>query len=78
MSTIQEILTREVPFKELNDIQVMKAIVSNKLPEKPENGTIARLDELWNVCEGCWRTNPGDRPKIELVLSMLKVKKNFL
>ena len=55
----------------------MMAIVSNKLPEKPENGTIARLDELWNVCEGCWRTNPRDRPKIELVLSMLKVKKEL-
>ena len=53
----------------------MLAILSNKLPRKPENGTTARLDELWDVCERCWRTSPGDRPKIKLVLGILKVKK---
>ena len=55
----------------------MMAIISNKLPRKPENATIARLDELWDVCERCWKTNPEDRPKMEFILRMLKVKKGL-
>jgi len=66
--TIYELLTHDVPYNNLKDLQVINYISHGKLPKKPEFSSkpIDRKIELymWNICERCWNLEPEHRPSM--------------
>ena len=56
------------------DGQVIAAIVSGNLPQKPESLPDSSLQyrQIWNLCEVCWVKEPGKRPMMEHIIMNLK------
>ena len=69
----QEILTGKVPYNKLtNDLQVVMAIISGRLPENPR-WTDVESNRLWRICERCWDKDPVGRPSTKDILECFGV-----
>jgi hypothetical protein len=70
--SLQEILTGQLPFSNYRlHEQVMVAVVSRQeRPERPtDNDDIS--DEIWQLWEDCWHTNPDIRPDMKDVENIM-------
>ncbi|KAG8723789.1 hypothetical protein FRC09_001757 [Ceratobasidium sp. 395] len=62
--TILEVVTGAIPYVGIKDISVITAIVSGRLPARPEHIPAASKDgnTLWMLLNHCWAFSPGSRP----------------
>ena len=65
---LYELTTHHPPFKGLNPIQVLRAIDQGDLPKLPKDTN----EELAQLIEDCWKTEPEDRPDFEEIVRRLK------
>ncbi|KAG8920112.1 hypothetical protein FRC02_001153 [Tulasnella sp. 418] len=66
-SVALEIMTGVFPYRKLNDIQVLTAIVKEQPPvcNKAEYPELPPDDPLWPILFDCWRFEPSERPTIQ-------------
>jgi len=64
-SVMLQILSGEVPYHSLQDLQVLHQLVHGKHPERPS--TTAVTDEYWQFMVWCWADHGQQRPQIEEV-----------
>lgn len=72
----QELLAKELPYYRLDyDPQVIKSIVSGRLPDKPDVSEkwTARYGTVWKLCEECWSRQPSKRPRMNAIIARMKV-----
>ncbi|KAK1227622.1 Rho guanine nucleotide exchange factor [Marasmius sp. AFHP31] len=66
-----EIFTGRLPFSELNDAQVMFAVlIHKKHPARPTDSPGLR-DDMWSLMMRCWDANPSSRPTMADILQQL-------
>lgn len=67
--TALEILTGEVPFPGMSEIVVLVRVVQQaEIPPRPN---IDMHDDLWGALVQCWAQQPGERPKIGVIMDNL-------
>lgn len=69
---ILEVLSGQAPFKPFGKLIVMRLVTDGKRPERPvgpEGGWFT--DDLWEMLNLCWETQPESRPGIEEVSKCL-------
>lgn len=58
----KEVLTGEVPYPELTDIQVISLVtLEQSVQPRPRTGID---DGLWKILNWCWVREPSERPRI--------------
>jgi len=67
---IYEVLSGQVPFSRNRGLTVVVRVFKGERPDRPVEGTWF-TNEVWGILEGCWKSTPGDRPRIEDVLECL-------
>ena len=69
---IYEVLSGRAPFTPFKDYIVIRKVIEGERPGRPE-GTEGGwfTDDLWQMPNLCWETQPGNRPDIEAVLECL-------
>jgi serine/threonine-protein kinase CTR1 len=70
---LYEFITHHPPFQGLNPLQIVSAISMEDYPEIPAN----TLDELVQLTEDCWKTEPEDRPDFEEIIKRLHIIKTI-
>ena len=70
---ILEVLSGKPPFPDYNGMIVMRKVVEGERPGRPQGGEgVWFTDDLWEMLEQCWSSQPGRRPTIDTVLRCLK------
>jgi len=70
---ILEVLSGKVPFTQLKDFIVMRKVIEGERPGRPEGAEGSRFtDDLWQMLNRCWETQPENRPSIQAVLEFLE------
>jgi len=70
---ILEVLTGMHPFSNYNNLIVTSKIIEGKHPGRPEGeGGVWFTNDLWEMLEQCWSTQPERRPAINAVLQCLR------
>ena len=70
---IYEVLSGKVPFATSPDFIVMRKVVDGEHPERPEGVQgLWFTDDLWEMLDRCWVTQPKSRLSIEAVLECLE------
>jgi len=70
---ILEVLTGKPPFPDCNDVSVVRKVIEGERPGRPqgrEEGWFT--DDLWEMLERCWSSQPERRPAIDTVLQCLE------
>lgn len=68
-----EVLRGKVPFATSPDFIVMRKVVDGERPERPEGVQgLWFTDDLWEMLDRCWVTQPTSRLGIEAVLECLE------
>ena len=69
----KELLTGDVPYKNLRDFEIILSVANYTLPSAPTDlGTRPRADrKLWELCLNCWQAEPYLRPSLEEIRSQL-------
>lgn len=71
---VYEIVTHEVPFQGLNEIQLIKTVLSGNRPEiKPSVPDCYRV-----LIESCWCQNPQQRPSFNDIVESIRANKDFI
>lgn len=65
---LYELITHHPPFQGLNPLQVVRAIDQGELPTIPSD----TMEDLAQLTEDCWKTEPEDRPDFEEIIKRLK------
>ena len=69
---ILEVLTGQAPFPCCNNMIVMRKIVEEEHPDKPQGPEEAWFtDGLWGLLKRCWSAKPKLRPTVEGILERL-------
>ena len=69
---IYEVLSGKVPFAGLKDFIVIPKVVEGELPERPEGREgLWFTDDLWEMLNRCWATEPKSRPGVRAVSECL-------
>jgi hypothetical protein len=64
----QEILTGSHPYREFKfDAEALNHIINRKVPMRPEDVSVIVDDELWAICQECWKWKAADRPSMRIV-----------
>lgn len=67
----QELFTSNHPYNELkNEVQVILAVHKGILPMRPEP-SCGINDDIWELCNDCWRKNPALRPSMQAITKRL-------
>ena len=70
---IYEVLSRRVPFYEHANFAVVVRVSRGEYPGKPRGEERALFtDDIWRILKCCWKSNPGDRPRVKDVLECLE------
>ena len=69
--TILQIFTGSMPFADVrNDALVVHHVLGGK---RPKRETCQEIDQnLWNILQSCWNTDPTQRPSMSTVLAFLQ------
>ncbi|KAG8737953.1 hypothetical protein FRC10_007467 [Ceratobasidium sp. 414] len=73
--TILETLTGMVPFSDKNNIAVLTAVITHKIPTRPENNIPSNSrhgDILWSLLKRCWDPDPVERPSAAQVAGIMR------
>ncbi|KAF9455947.1 kinase-like domain-containing protein, partial [Collybia nuda] len=66
---IYEIYSGHVPFYKINNMMAIIAITKGQRPGRE----FEIPDDLWELTNLCWKSNPYDRPHIEQIVHLLPV-----
>ena len=67
-----QVLTGEIPFRNVRHTELGWAVVQGLRPEKPENASsIGFSDLLWGFVQRCWDSDMTLRPKVAEVVTCL-------
>jgi len=70
---ILEVLTSKPPFPNCNGMVVMRKVVEGERPGRPQGGEgVWFTDDLWEMLERCWSSQPERRPAVNAVLQCLE------
>ena len=70
---ILEVLSRQAPFAQSKDVVVLQKVIKGERPGRPEGvDGVWFTDDLWQMLNLCWESQPGDRPTIQAVLECLE------
>ena len=70
---IYEVLSGETPYALCNQLVVVQKILGGERPRRPDGVQGAWFTTgLWQILELCWRSQPGDRPSLGVVLGCLR------
>jgi len=70
---ILEVLSGQAPFAQLKDFVVMRKVTEGERPGRPEGAEGTQFtDDLWQMLNQCWETQPGSRPSIQDILECLE------
>ena len=68
-STISQVLTGELPFRDVTSVQLGYLVGAGLRPPKPENaGEVGISDSLWELIQKCWDGEKTRRPQIQEVV----------
>jgi hypothetical protein len=66
--SFKEISTGNRPYRESKfDAEALHHIISGKVPMRPEDASLILDDEIWAICEECWKQKAADRPSMRTV-----------
>ncbi|KZP01523.1 hypothetical protein CALVIDRAFT_9610 [Calocera viscosa TUFC12733] len=67
--TLYEIFTLTLPYHELTQMDVPRAIVSGDRPPHPGDAAVqlGLTDDMWNFMRKCWSEQPHDRPDLAIL-----------
>ena len=69
---ILEVLTGQAPFPCCNNMVVMRKIVEEEHPDRPQGPeAVWFTDVLWGLLKQCWSPKPKLRPTVETILERL-------
>jgi len=76
---IVQVLTGEVPFRGISQVELAFSVVQGLRPGKPKNASsIGFSDLLWDFIQRCWDGDRTQRPKVvEVVTHLGKAVKNW-
>ncbi|TDL14178.1 kinase-like protein, partial [Rickenella mellea] len=66
-----EIFTCKPPFYELSDVQALMAVISDQRPSRPTELASLDFDDVWELIQNCWSTQPNNRPGMEDVIVLI-------
>ena len=67
-----QVLTGNMPFRNLRHAELVIAVVGGKRPDKPECASeIGFSDSLWDLTQLCWDSDRKRRPKVAEVVECL-------
>jgi len=70
---ILEVLTGKPPFPNYNSLIVTSKIIEGKRPGRPEGEEgVWFTNDIWEMLEQCWSSQPERRPTVDAVLRCLK------
>ena len=70
---ILEVLSRQAPFAQSKDVVVLQKVIKGERPGRPEGADgVWFTDDLWQMLNLCWETQPGSRPSVQAVLECLE------
>ena len=70
---ILEVLTGRVPFPQYDAFVVVRKVVNGDRPERPQGpGAMWFTNDLWEMQERCWSSDPKLRPAIRVVHGCLE------
>ena len=68
-----QVLTGEIPFRNVRQTELGWSVVQGLRPVKPENASsIGFSDSLWSFVQQCWGDNAKLRPKVAEVVAHLE------
>jgi len=68
-----QLVTRNVPFPEFTDANVMILVLKGGRPPKPHRFEVPGLtSEVWKIAEMCWHEEPRKRPEVRTILHYLE------
>ena len=71
-SHIAQVLTGQIPFRGIRQMELGWAVVHGLRPDRPENAlSIGFSDPLWDFVESCWGGDMKLRPKVSEVVTRL-------
>jgi len=73
---IYEVLSGQLPFYRHHGYAVIVRISKGERPERPVDRRWF-TNEVWGILECCWKSTPGDRPRVKDVLQCLNNASRF-
>jgi hypothetical protein len=72
LTAVTQAFTGEIPLSQYDKHEVWRQVVrNNRRPDRPENSQeIGLSDEIWEILQACWHTNPHRRPKMSVVVKV--------
>lgn len=65
-----EVTSGRLPFYKCRNEQVLARIMDNKRPNRPRHAVMS--DEIWELIQACWSTEPVKRPGLDEVIRRLE------
>ena len=70
---VYEVLSGRAPFAPFSHYVAMRKVMDGERPQRPGGAEGAQFtDDLWQMLNQCWATQPEDRPSIPAVLEVLE------
>jgi serine/threonine protein kinase len=70
--SFKEILTGYRPYHETRiEVDVLHLIMDAQMPLRPRDVSHIPDDNMWAICQRCWKKNPSDRPSMRAVARMV-------
>ena len=70
---IYEVLSGQAPFSQCKGHAIVLRIMGGERPERPQGWRAAWFtDDLWEMLELCWKSQPSDRPSLSTLLQCLE------
>ena len=70
---VYEVLSGKIPFHRYWDLSVVLRVYEGERPERPQGAKGPWFtDDIWALIQHCWKSDPGDRPRIKDVLERLE------
>lgn len=68
-----QLVTRNVPFPDLDDSIVCAMVFEGRRPQKPQNFDALGINPaVWEIAERCWHEEANQRPEVKVVLQDLE------
>ena len=68
-----QLVTRTVPFPDLEGSVVFPMVFEGRRPQKPQNFDALGISPVvWEIAERCWHPEPNQRPEVKDILQDLE------
>lgn len=74
-----QLVTREIPFPDLDDYSVSPMVCRGVRPPKPQSFDVLGISPaVWEIAEMCWHQEANQRPRVKAVLRCLEEIANLV